>query len=329
MEKILIIKLGADGDVLRTLPITRAIKKIKPDSIIYWITKGDISDLINSNPDIYKVFDITDKIDEEFSIVYNFDTDKEALSLMNKIKAKKKIGFYDNDGFPAGTNKSAEYYINTIFDDNLKKDNRKTYQKMMFDIAEIDYNGEKYDIKLKNDEIKYAEKFLKDNSLNKDRLIGIHMGASSRWPSKAWAEKRIEELIKMLNYKKYDILLFGGPNEIKKQSLFCDKLRKSGLKVTNNNPNNTKREFAALVSMCKAIVCSDSFALHVSLAFDKPTIGLFFCTSPYEVEDYGKLKKIVSKKLNEFFPDKSDLYDVELTESISAQEVFDTINKIQ
>ena len=84
-------------------------------------------------------------------------------------------------------------------------------------------------------------------------------------------------------------------------------------------------QFASLVNMCDFMVCSDSFSLHISLALKKPTIGLFFCTPPDEVESYRFLKKIVSPMLYDFFPEKMNQYDENLVRSISAEEVFDAI----
>ena len=48
MKEICIIKLGADGDVLRTLPLAKAIRNKNKDSRITWITKGDIKSLIDN-----------------------------------------------------------------------------------------------------------------------------------------------------------------------------------------------------------------------------------------------------------------------------------------
>ena len=70
------------------------------------------------------------------------------------------------------------------------------------------------------------------------------------------------------------------------------------------------------------MVCSDSYALHTSLALKKPTIALFFCTSPHEVEDYGLLKKIISPKLYDFFPEKQDRFSEELVNSILVEQVL-------
>ncbi len=152
------------------------------------------------------------------------------------------------------------------------------------------------------------------------------MGASSRWPSKVWAKDKIKEFIREARKKGYGILLFGGPNEIKEHEAFSGELKNEKIEIYRNNPRNTMKQFCALVNLCSAVVCSDSFALHISLAFKKPTTCLFFCTSPDEVEGYGFLKKIVSPFLYSFFPEKSDQYDEELVNSLSVQEVLSSIN---
>ena len=56
-KKILIIKLGAIGDVLRTTCILPALKKkYSSDILIYWMTNPESKDLLKNNPLIDKVF---------------------------------------------------------------------------------------------------------------------------------------------------------------------------------------------------------------------------------------------------------------------------------
>lgn len=328
MEKICIIKLGADGDVIRTISLAKAIKSNNPDSIITWITRKEIASLLQGIECIDKVFTLPYNHQTPFNKLYNFDTEKEAITLAHNLKAEKKFGFDDDSGYPIAFNSGAEYYLNTMFDDELKRNNKKTYQEMMFDVAEIKYNHEFCGISLTKEDKEYANEFVKKNKVNLKNLIGIHMGASSRWPSKVWHPENLKEFISLLKNKGYDVLLFGGPNEIDFHSKIVGELKSKGIKVHSNNPLNTKREFASLVNLCNIMVCSDSFSLHLSLALRKKTIGLFFCTSPNEVEGYGLLKKITSSKLYDFFPEKSDIYNEELVKSISAQEVLKVLLEI-
>ncbi|OIO80964.1 hypothetical protein AUJ84_01980 [Candidatus Pacearchaeota archaeon CG1_02_32_132] len=324
-QKILVIKLGAKGDVIRTLSILPAMKKKFPESEITWITKSNISDLLGKVENIDRVLTIPLDLNEEFDILYNLDIEKEATDLAINIKSNKKYGFYSEGGYPAAFNMGTEYYLNTLFDDELKKNNKKTYQEMIFELAELPYDKELCGISLTEESTKYAQDFLKLNNLDNKKIIGLHMGSSPRWPSKAWSEERVKEFIKKAGDKGYKIILFGGPDEIESHPKIIEELKLEGYPVARNNPFNSNSEFASLINLCDKVVCSDSFALHIALALKKEVIGLFFCTSPDEVEDYGLLKKIIATRIYEFFPEKMNLYDEDLVKSISADEVLKNI----
>ena len=132
MLKILIIKLGALGDVIRTTPILSAIKDKYKNSEIYWLTKKQCAELLYNNPKIKKVLILPYHFEEQFDILYNFDIEKEALNLASNIKAKEKYGFYNNFEYPTSFNLKAEYYLNTLFDDEFKKRNKKSFLDMFF-----------------------------------------------------------------------------------------------------------------------------------------------------------------------------------------------------
>lgn len=320
--KICIIKLGADGDVIRTLPIARALKERYKDAHITWVTRGDVASLLNGVPYIDNVLTLPYTGLDKYDRVYNFDIDYDATKLASELISEKKYGFYDDSGYPAAFTIGGEYYLNTMFDDDLKKTNKKTYQEMMFEAAEIPYKNEFCGLYLNEEDKKHSLSFLKTNGLEGKRILGIHMGSGSRWPSKAWHSSCVKEFIKIAKRHGYEIILFGGPNEIEEHENLVREMDKEGVKVHRNNPRNSKRQFMSIVNLCKAMVCSDSFALHVSVALKKKTIGLFFCTSPDEVEDYGFLRKILSPKLYDFFPERSNEYNEELVKSISPEDVF-------
>src|SRR3989344_699958 len=227
--KILIIKLGALGDVIRTLPIATAIKKKYKGSKIYWITKKESLEIFQDNPDIDYVFSLPYKAKDSFDILYNFDVENNATSLASKINAKKKDGFYKEGKYTAAFNLSAEYYLNTIFDDNLKKGNKKTYQEMMFEAAELKYKKEMPHIYLNKKDLDYTKRFISKNKINTKNLIGIHMGASQRWPSKSWSQERLKEFIIKAKKQNYQILLFAGPLEQEKQRSVVNELNKKNI----------------------------------------------------------------------------------------------------
>ncbi|MDX9712365.1 MAG: hypothetical protein RBT56_07565 [Ignavibacteriaceae bacterium] len=58
--KILIIKLDAIGDVLRTTSILKPLKRKYPDCYIEWCTRKNASDLFNNNSLVNEVITIED-----------------------------------------------------------------------------------------------------------------------------------------------------------------------------------------------------------------------------------------------------------------------------
>ncbi|MCX5886603.1 MAG: glycosyltransferase family 9 protein, partial [Proteobacteria bacterium] len=84
MEKrILIIKLGAIGDVIRTTPVLRKLKEVYPSSEIWWLTHTPeilpasfIDRPVRFDPASLLVVEST-----PFDIVYNLDKDSEACAV--------------------------------------------------------------------------------------------------------------------------------------------------------------------------------------------------------------------------------------------------------
>lgn len=330
LKKILIIKLGALGDVLRTRPILKGIKEKHPESEIWWITKPSSREVLEDDILIDKILTLPIiELNETFDELYNFDIEEEATSLAKLINANKKYGFSSEQGFVSTFNFPAEYYLNTMFDDETKKTNKKTYQEIMFNTAELPYKKQHTMLDLSEQDKQYAKEFIEKNNinLNNKKLIGIHIGSSSRWPSRSWTYSKIKDFIIKAKQKEYEVLLFGGSNEKTKQERVIRELNNQGINIFRNNPDNTIKQFASLVNICDKMVCSDSLSLHVSLALKKPTICLFFCTPYNEIEGYGILKKIKSPLLYDFFPERMDEYNEELMNSISVDEVINVLEE--
>src|SRR3990172_428422 len=97
--RILIIKLGAIGDVMRSTPLLHRFKKDYPSPHITWVTHTPEilpKEWVN---EIYR-FDFASvyKIENtEYDIAVNLDKDKEACMLLNNVKAKRKFGFIWKD----------------------------------------------------------------------------------------------------------------------------------------------------------------------------------------------------------------------------------------
>lgn len=330
-KKILIIKLGALGDVLRTTGILTGLrKKYGEEILVYWMTNPESADLLKNNSLVDKILPYnTENIlriqQEKFDILYSLEIDPPATLLANLVKADEKFGFYFEEGATACFNKDAETYLETAFLQHIKIKNRRTYQDLIFEACNIPYNKEKPILNISNKELDFGKNFMAENNLSKeDFIVGINIGSSSRWKSKFWGNEQIKELIRKIP-RKNKIIIFGGPNEIQKQKELVEIMKKEGIDLLTNNPKNSLMEFATVINLCDTIVCGDTLAMHMASSLGKNSISLFFSTPSWEVEDYNLIKKISSPLLEKYFFVGEPV--PELMGSIPVEEVVDLISE--
>lgn len=296
-KMILIIKLDAIGDVLRTTSLLHSLKETNPDSYISWLTKSNASEMFKNNNLvdevlIYESGNLNAVLSlVEFDVIINLDPSPVSSSLASYAKGEIKIGFgLDSKGNVYPFNKQAEEWFVMGAFDNLKAKNTKTYQQIIHEICSLPYNKGEIIFNLTDDESLFAKEFSDKNSLSGyEKIIGINAGASNRWEFKKWRLEGYVELLKALS-KKYNcaFLLFGSNNEKE----INDYLAKECKNVFNTGSNNTLREFASYVNLCDVLVTGDTLALHVATALKVPSVCIFGPTSNAEIEDYGLVRKV-------------------------------------
>lgn len=328
-KKILIIKFEALGDVVRTTPILEALKKkYGEETMIYWLTTKSSAEILKDNPYIDKILvynpeNIMRLKQEKFDLLFSLEIDTPTTLLANIVQANEKYGFYFDNGATACFNQGAEKYLETAFLTHVKKTNRDTYQKMIFQACSLEFKGEEPIIILNDKHKKYAEDFMKSNGITEtDKVLGINFSSGERWPSKAWSKENIREFIKQIS-NDYKVLLLGGPEEHKELPEFAQILQEQGIPVIANDPNNSIKEFTAIINLCNKVIVTDSFSLHLATAMKKPTTALFFATPEWEIEDYSIVKKLPSPLLDQFF--FTNFYNEDLANSISVDEVLNTL----
>jgi ADP-heptose:LPS heptosyltransferase len=330
--KILIIKLDAIGDVLRTTSILHAIKDKYPGSNITWLTKSVAKDIFKNNPLVDNLLFFEDPhlsfrlLTEVFDLILHPDTSPISASIAAAARTKERKGFIMNSlgKVVPVDNKGIEWIEMGAFD-QMKKANKKSYQQIVHEILDLDYKKGEIIINLEESEKDLRNKFYADNHLDKYKfIIGINTGASHRWRFKQWRHEGYKELISILS-KRNDtgILLYGGIEEKEMNQNLKEKFPN----VIDTGSKNSLREFFALTDLVDIMLTGDTMALHAATALKKKVICLFGPTSSNEIEDYGRVRKIapdmdclVCYKQNcDFVPNCMD--------SISADTIYKSINE--
>lgn len=276
-EKILVIKLGAIGDVIRTTPLLKRLEQEFPHAEISWLTRNP--EVIPSKVDRVYTFtleDILPLLATSFDIAYNLDKDLEACSLMNMLKAEVKKGFYLKNGRCSPIDQGAYHkWLTGLFDD-VSKQNTKSYLEEIFEICGFDYRGEEYLIENKN------PRFLK-NIKTRSFLIGLNTGCGNRWKMRLWPEEYWIELAKKLITDGFDVTFFGGPEEHEKNERIA---KVSGGFYFGYFPIE---KFISVIGQCDLVVTGVTMALHIAIGLKKKIVLMnnIFNRNEFELFNLG------------------------------------------
>lgn len=325
-QSLLIIKLDAMGDVLRTTCLLPVIAKAWPGIRITWITRNDSVPLLENNPYINEIIPYgTDAIvhltSRSFDRVINLDAGKISSGMAAIANAKEKTGYIMHEnGYVAATNNAAEEWLQMGVFDDLKRANRRTYQEIMCSILGLPDKGLKYVLELTEAEKEKGRSQLLNMGvdLNK-KVIGIHTGGGGRWVLKQWREEGFISLIMDLVHElkgKIQIVLFGGPLERELNKRIRERVKVS---VFDAGCDNEVRHFAAMINCCSVVLSGDSLAMHVAISQGRRVVILFGPTSSAEIELFGSGEMIVPdleclscyKKVCAIVPNCMDLITVD------------------
>ncbi|MBM4054252.1 MAG: glycosyltransferase family 9 protein [Planctomycetes bacterium] len=299
-KRILIIKLAAIGDVLRTTPILPVLKAKYPSSYITWITDRSSIPVLEENPYIDRLLFVnlenTLRLQvEKFDLLICLDKDATATGLASIVKADSKLGFaLSGRGHIYSLNKEAGHLLRLGVSDELKfRQNTKTYQQLTFEALGLHEKYGEYVITLPDKYNAYAKNHLNSLGVNDGRLlIGLNTGAGKRFATKRWEIGSFIELAdKLQKDLNAQVLLLGGPEEIERNKEIASGTK---TKVIDSGCHHSLKEFMGLINQCHLIVTGDTLALHLSIALKKLIVTFFGSTCHQEIDLYGRGKSLVA-----------------------------------
>jgi heptosyltransferase-2 len=298
-DSLLIVKLAAAGDVLRTTALLPAIRRDHPQARIVWVTRPESEPLLRGNALVDEV--VTTARGEvpvallarSFDHVFCPDADAEAAALASVARARERRGFaLDGRGRVLPLSPAAELWYRMGIRDDLKRANDRSYQDLIGNVLGLRTPVvERPLLALSEAETRAARAFRAAAGIPPEAtLVGINTGAGGRWEYKRWTLPHQERFVAGMHARGHAVLLLGGPAEERRHAELLAAAR--GLRVFDAGTRNSVRDFAARVGLCDVVVTGDTMALHIAVALGKPVVALFGPTSAAEIELYGAGEKI-------------------------------------
>jgi ADP-heptose:LPS heptosyltransferase len=299
-KRMLIVKLDAMGDVLRTTCMLPGLTEVYGKTQLTWITAGASVPLLKENeyvqrvltygPEAFAVLQV-----EAFDVVINLDASPKAATLATLAQAPQKVGYLmHKQGYVYPATPSAVRWLKMGLFDDLKKANTETYQALMCEILGTDPARCRYVLRLTEKEREWARNWAAEQRLGAEAggrrpIVGFNTGAGGRWEYKRWRREGYGELAWRVHRELGgQVLLLGGDEELE----YNRQLLTVCPPGTVTSGAHAVRNFAALVGLCDAVVTGDTLAMHMALALERPTVVLFGPTSVAEIEMFGRGTKI-------------------------------------
>lgn len=275
-KRILIIKLGALGDVIRTTPLAVRYRKMYPNAKITWITlskailpKDLIDEIFEYNT--ASVYQIRNKT---YDIAINLDKEPETCILLNEVNAEQKFGFTWKNNHIAAATPEAEHKLITGFFDNISKTNTKNYLEEIFEICQLDFQNEPYVLNY-NKSLAQKWNSIKEKAKGKS-IIGLNTGCGKRWQTRLWQDESWIELIRKLQKNNFFPILLGGKDENEKNTFYHQQ-------TNAYYPGHySLEEFIALSSNCDLIVSQVSMMMHIAIGLKVPLVLMNNIFNPHE-----------------------------------------------
>jgi heptosyltransferase-2 len=326
VERVLIVKLDAMGDVLRSTALLPPLAEVHPQAAVTWITRKESVPLLQRNRYITEVLELGPEAlaqlqVREFDRVINLDASKISAALATAARSARKDGFVlSARGYVQPTNEAARRWLEAGLFDDIKRQGTATYQDRMAEILGLQ-GQHRYVFELSEDEIRRGKASLLALGVDFDRpIVGLNTGAGGRWPLKQWREEGYVEMVaRIARDHDAQFVLLGGPGERDRN----ERLKAaSSVKLLDPGCENTVRHFGALVKHCDVVVTGDTLAMHLALALERRTVVLFGPTSAAEIELYGLGEKVVPdmqclscyKTSCDFVPNCMDLISTDMVE---------------
>jgi ADP-heptose:LPS heptosyltransferase len=287
-KRILIIKLGALGDVIRTSPLLVRFRALWPNARITWITQSsDVVPRAKPGKEIgadevlaYDLIGLERARNGAYDIAINLDKEVEACALLRDVQSADKFGFILKDGHIAPATPKAMHKLVTGLFDGRSQANTKNYLEEIFEVCHLDFQGEEYQLDV--DPV-LATKWQSMRARAEGKpIVGLNTGCGDRWTTRLWPEERWTALIISLQAEGFFPVVLGGKQE--------DELNKRYAVNTGcYYPGNySLREFFAITANTDIVVTQVSMMMHIAIALRKRLVLFNNIFNAREFHLYGR-----------------------------------------
>lgn len=304
-ERILLIKLSALGDVIHTLPFLEALRAAYPQGHITWLVEEAAAPLLQDHPALDEVWvsrrqswlhagknglSRSQAVREFLALVRQLR--KPAFDLVIDLQGLLKSAMWvalSRSPRKIGYNKTREFSYLAL-NERLPPFNPEAHAvRRYLDIAH--YLGAPpaaphFRLSFTDEIGDWQTPLWTELS---GPLIVIHPG--TRWPTKAWPEKKFAQLADRLIIEFQARVVFTGSRSDRQLiARIKDNMRHQALDLSGRT---NLKELARLLQKANLAITTDTGPMHLAAALQKPVVALFGPTAPWRTGPFGQGHQVI------------------------------------
>jgi len=310
-KRILVLRLSAVGDVIRTLPAVQALKQQLPSSIT-WIVEEPSKTFLESQPEIDEVIlfprkrwvkgirsirKVKKTILEMIRFILNLRKKKFDIVLdFHGILKSGLLSFFSGApqrvGFGRRWSKEGNFLFSNIRV-NLPEERINRYQRNLILLNGIGLNkiDQSYQFHIPQEDRVYVDSFFSQlpKPIRKP-LIAIHPGSSPKTVYKRWMPERYGELAdRLIRELKATVLFTWGPEELEGIKEIQSKMKELSFLAPRTE---SLTQLAEIYRRCDLYIGGDTGPTHIASLVKVPVVVIFGPTDPMINEPFGFHKKV-------------------------------------
>lgn len=293
-ERILIVRLGAVGDVVNVLPALHALRNAFPSAHISWLVEERAKDILYDSPDLNSIIVLPRKRWQKRIVnpITCVSTIIEAVAFLRMVRGKGfdlVIDFHGNLksglltmasggiqrlGFDRKSSKEWNYLFTnrhlSLVDERIHRIDKNL---ALLKLLGIDGDYTRPQIVVSPQDRKYVTDFLDRNNEAGKRLITIHPGTSEFGKFKRWPLSRYAGLADMLIDKLNAAILFTwGPSELEMVNEIVSLMERRAIVACRTR---SLKQLAEIIRQSTIFIAGDTGPMHIASLLGTPIVTLF------------------------------------------------------
>ncbi len=301
IQKILIIKLRAIGDVVLATPVIENLRGAFPDADIDFLTEPPSAAIVAHHPDLNQIIVYPRQRWKRTSVPRRWCLD---AAFLRHLHAQKYDLVFDLFGNPRSA-------IMTLATGAAKRvgynfrGRQLAYNRVVLnrgaEVHEVEFNLDALRalsipiftaqpaVYVTAEDSAFITEWFAHRRFRNRRVIGLNPSGS--WPAKRWPDEKFIELGHRLSDQlNASLVVLWGPGEKKTAQRIAAGIGEHAYLA----PPTSLNQLAALCKRLSALVSNDSGPMHISAAVGTPTLGIYGPTNSKLQGPYGKKNRGVA-----------------------------------